>query len=119
MERRAQSGRSLLQRLPAERRKREADATATEQAAWVEHCAIGLMADELPTVPSTPTAAPSPGRHQRRTRNQAKQRPSVSPRRAVRPASTGSSAGQRQWRPSYPESTRRSRGLTWRGHHLR
>ena len=60
MERRAQSGRSLLQRLQAERRKREADGAATEQAAWVEHCAIGLMADALPSVPSTPAAAPPP-----------------------------------------------------------
>ncbi|HME25075.1 MAG TPA: hypothetical protein VKI44_27735 [Acetobacteraceae bacterium] len=64
MERRAQSGRSLLQRLQAERRKREADSAATEQAAWVEHCAIGLMADALDQAPplaaSEPPPAPQP-----------------------------------------------------------
>src|SRR5271169_31733 len=60
MERRAQSARSLLQRLQAERHKREADAAATEQAAWIEHCAIGMMADALASVPATPTAAPPP-----------------------------------------------------------
>jgi hypothetical protein len=90
MERRAQSGRSLLQRLQAERRKREADGAATEQAAWVEHCAIGLMADALPSVPSTPMAAPPPEtppapepgpEANSHPRTEAEQRPSVSPPR--------------------------------------
>ena len=80
MERRAQSGRSLLQRLQAERRKREADAAATEQAAWVEHCAIGLMADALPSVPSTPTAAPPP-----ETPPAPEPEPGANSRRAPRP----------------------------------
>ena len=49
--------RTLLQRLQAERRKRETDPAATNSAAWVEHCAIGLMAQamDLP-----PPAAPPP-----------------------------------------------------------
>ncbi|HME21121.1 MAG TPA: hypothetical protein VKI44_07140 [Acetobacteraceae bacterium] len=92
MERRAQSGRSLLQRLQAERRKREADAAATEQAAWVEHCAIGMMADALASVPATPTAAPPPEmppapepepEAKSRPLTAAEQRANVSPRRAT------------------------------------
>src|SRR5205085_1532433 len=47
VERTAQSARSLLLRLQAERRKREADSAAADQAAWREHCAIGMMADAL------------------------------------------------------------------------
>ena len=92
MERRAQSGRSLLQRLQAERRKREADGAATEQAAWVEHCAIGMMADALASVPSTPMAAPPPEmppapepepEAESRQLTAAEQRANVSPRRAA------------------------------------
>jgi hypothetical protein len=64
MERRAQSGRSLLQRLQAERRKREADPAAAGKAEWIEHCAIGLMADALdqptPTAAADPSPAPRP-----------------------------------------------------------
>ena len=50
--------RTLLQRLQAERRKRETNPAATDSAAWVEHCAIGLMAQALPDPP--PTAPPPP-----------------------------------------------------------
>jgi hypothetical protein len=38
---------SLLLRVQAERRRREADNAATDRAAWTEHCAIGLMAQAL------------------------------------------------------------------------
>ena len=48
-ERKAQSARSLLLRLQAERRKRQADNAAADQDAWTEHCAIGMMADALGT----------------------------------------------------------------------
>jgi hypothetical protein len=48
--------RTLLQRLQAERRKRETDPVATNSAAWVEHCAIGLMAREMDLPP--PAAPP-------------------------------------------------------------
>jgi hypothetical protein len=58
MERRAQSGRTLLQRLQAERRKREADPAAAGKAEWIEHCAIGLMAAALDHAP--PVAASDP-----------------------------------------------------------
>src|SRR5271169_3929351 len=51
MERRACGTRSLLQRLQAERRKREANSAATDSAAWTEHCAIGLMVDSLDEAP--------------------------------------------------------------------
>jgi hypothetical protein len=55
--------RTLLQRLQAERRKREANAAATDSAAWVEHCAIGLMAqalpDPLPPAPPPPAEPPA------------------------------------------------------------
>jgi hypothetical protein len=57
--REARGMRSLLQRLQAERRKREADPAATDRAAWTEHCAIGLMADALAEAPPpAPAAAP-------------------------------------------------------------
>jgi hypothetical protein len=58
MERRAQSGRTLLQRLQAERRKREADPAAAGKAEWIEHCATGLMAAALDH--ATPAAAADP-----------------------------------------------------------
>jgi hypothetical protein len=57
-ERKAQSARSLLLRLQAERRKREADNATADKAAWSEHCAIGLMADALGH--ASPAATPEP-----------------------------------------------------------
>ena len=45
-------------RLQAAREKREADAAATDRAAWSEHCTIGLMTAALTDAP--PTDAPSP-----------------------------------------------------------
>ena len=51
MMRQARAARSLLLRVQAERRKREADGVALGKAAWVEHCAIGLMALALGRAP--------------------------------------------------------------------
>jgi hypothetical protein len=60
-ERKAQSARSLLLRLQAERRKRQADNAAADQDAWTEHCAIGMMADALGDAsPEAPAEAPPP-----------------------------------------------------------
>lgn len=67
MLRQAQSARRWLQSLQAERRAREADPAAAGQAAWIEHCATGLMADALgldrpppPAPPPDPPASPLP-----------------------------------------------------------
>ncbi|HEY6440345.1 MAG TPA: hypothetical protein VIY55_10015 [Acetobacteraceae bacterium] len=59
-ERKAQSARTLLLRLQAERRKREADNATADKAAWPEHCAIGLMADALGHASPGPTPKPPP-----------------------------------------------------------
>jgi hypothetical protein len=60
MMRQARAARSLLLRVQAERRKREADGVALGKAAWVEHCAIGLMALALGRAPPEPMAEPEP-----------------------------------------------------------
>ena len=60
MERQARGARSLLQRLQAERRKRETDAAATNAAAWVEYRAIGLMANALGQAVPADAAEPPP-----------------------------------------------------------
>jgi hypothetical protein len=60
MMRNARAARSLLMRVQAERRKREADGVALGKAAWVEHCAIGLMAAALGRAPPEPMAEPEP-----------------------------------------------------------
>jgi hypothetical protein len=67
MMRQAKGYRSLLLRIQAERKKREADNAELDKAAWTEHCAIGLMTDALrrtPPVPTTeqppPPSAPTP-----------------------------------------------------------
>jgi hypothetical protein len=60
--------RLLLQRLQAERRTRETDNGATDRAAWVEYCAVGLIAEALggqapaamPEPPPPPAAPPEP-----------------------------------------------------------
>jgi hypothetical protein len=59
-ERKAQSARTLLLRLQAERRKREADNATADKAAWSEHCAIGLMADALGHAAPAPAPTPEP-----------------------------------------------------------
>ncbi len=65
MMRQARGARSLLLRVQAVREKREADAAAADRAAWVEHCAIGLMAqalgrDALAPMAEPPAPAPEP-----------------------------------------------------------
>ena len=60
MERRAEGARALLARLQAERRKREKDMHETDRAAWTEHCALGLMAQELGLTPPAPMPEPPP-----------------------------------------------------------
>jgi hypothetical protein len=60
MMRQARGARSLLLRVQAARQKREADGAATDKAAWIEHCAVGLMADALGRSPPAPRAEPPP-----------------------------------------------------------
>jgi hypothetical protein len=65
MMRESRAARSLLMRVQLLRQKREADHTALDQAAWIEHCAINLMADALGRTalgrtPPTPIAEPPP-----------------------------------------------------------
>jgi hypothetical protein len=47
-----------LRLLQAERRKRESDGAATCQADWIEHCAIGHMADALGLARPAPIPEP-------------------------------------------------------------
>ena len=54
MMRQAQSALRLLLRMQATRQKTEADNEACDRAAWVEHCAIGMMVQAL-----SPQAAPA------------------------------------------------------------
>jgi hypothetical protein len=60
MMRQARGTRALLMRVQGERRNREADNAAADKAAWIEHCAIGLMADALGRTPPAPMAEPPP-----------------------------------------------------------
>ncbi len=60
MMRQAQSARRLLMRVQAERHKREADPAASEKAAWIEHCAIELIAEALPAVQVVAAKSPPP-----------------------------------------------------------
>jgi hypothetical protein len=68
MMRQSQGALRLLLRLQAVRQQREADAAATERAAWTEHCAAALMAQSLAGAPpasvdlppAPPPAAPVP-----------------------------------------------------------
>jgi hypothetical protein len=60
MMRQSNSARSLLMRVQAQREKREADAGALNQANWIEHCAIGLMADALGRAGPAPMEEPAP-----------------------------------------------------------
>jgi hypothetical protein len=58
MMRQARGFRSLLLRVQAARQKREANATTLDKAAWIEHCAIGLLAQALGRAPPPPVAEP-------------------------------------------------------------
>jgi hypothetical protein len=60
MMRESRGARSLLLRVQADRRKREADNVSLDRAAWLEHCTIGLMADALGRNPPAPMAEPPP-----------------------------------------------------------
>jgi hypothetical protein len=60
MMRELRGARSLLLRVQADRRKREADNVSLDRAAWLEHCTIGLMADALGRTPPAPMAEPPP-----------------------------------------------------------
>jgi hypothetical protein len=95
-ERKAQSARTLLLRLQAERRKREADNASADKAAWSEHCAIGLMADVL--------AHPLPRPLRRLPRNPC---PTRSPRRISMRSSTHSAPCS-----SVPRAACRSRAIS-------
>lgn len=58
MLRQAQTARRRLQLLQEERRKRESDGTAACQADWIEHCAVGHMADALGLARPAPISEP-------------------------------------------------------------
>jgi len=60
MMREARGFRSLLLRVQAARHKREADATALGKAEWIEHCAIGLMANAAGIAPPPARSEPPP-----------------------------------------------------------
>ena len=80
MMRQARAARSLLMRVQAARQKREADHTALDQAAWIEHCAIGLMADALGREPPAPMA------DHRRRRPRRSRNPKTNPARSPKPS---------------------------------
>ncbi len=60
MMRQARGARSLLLRVQAQREKREANQASLDRAAWIEHCAIGLMVNALGRTPPAPVAEPPP-----------------------------------------------------------
>ncbi|MEJ0015343.1 MAG: hypothetical protein WDN25_02050 [Acetobacteraceae bacterium] len=60
MLRQAGAARTLLLRVQAARRAREADPANCDQAAWIEHCAIGLMAHALNDAEPDPPPPPPP-----------------------------------------------------------
>jgi hypothetical protein len=60
MMRAAQGAVRTLQRLQAERRKQQADATGAQQADWIEHCATGFMVAALGDRPPLAPMEPSP-----------------------------------------------------------
>ncbi|HET7883857.1 MAG TPA: hypothetical protein VFL55_23420, partial [Acetobacteraceae bacterium] len=65
MMRQARGAIGTLQRMQDRRRKMEANAAAASQAVWAEHCAAGLMMQELPgaapvELPEPPAAPPPP-----------------------------------------------------------
>lgn len=60
MMRQAHAARTLLQRVQAERQRLAADGPATDKAAWIESCAIGLMTDALGGARPAAVAEPPP-----------------------------------------------------------
>jgi hypothetical protein len=111
MMRQARGARSLLLRVQAAREKREADSTATDKAAWIEHCAVGLMADALGREPPAPMAAPQPPpsapepepEDEFRTLTEAEQYAVIYPRRAAVIRSLGGLPGKPDFDPPPPE----------------
>ena len=112
MMRQAHSARRLLERVQAARQKREANAAATDQAAWIEHCALGLMADALGRVPAASVAeAPPPAPPAReapepddkfRKLTEAEQYAVIYPRRAALIRSLGGLPGKPDFDPIPP-----------------
>ena len=97
MERQAQGARRLLQNLQAERRKRDADATAAETDAWTEHCATGYLADALGRTRPAPLEEPPP------------QPPALAPQDAA--PETDLAAEAEQYAIHYPQRAARIRAL--------
>jgi hypothetical protein len=110
MMREARGARSLLLRVQAARQKREANSAATDAAAWIEHCAVGLMADALGREPPAPMAAPQPPpepepepEDEFRTLTEAEQYAVIYPRRAAVIRSLGGLPGKPDFDPPPPE----------------
>jgi hypothetical protein len=110
MMREARGARSLLLRVQAARQKREANSAATDAAAWIEHCAVGLMADALGREPPAPMAAPQPPpepepepEDESRTLTEAEQYAVIYPRRAAVIRSLGGLPGKPDFDPPPPE----------------
>jgi len=60
MMRQANATRRLLLRLQSDRQKREANGKTLDQANWLEHCVMSLMADALGRTPPGPIAQATP-----------------------------------------------------------
>ena len=60
MMRQARGAIGTLQRMQDRRRKLEANAAAADRTAWTEHCAAGLMVQELPDAPPVTLPEPPP-----------------------------------------------------------
>ena len=82
-DREAHGARAQLMRIQAERRKREADNATRDQAAWIEHCAIGLMMQAQPG--AAPVVMPDPPPPPPRPRTGAGRRTPHRPGRRGRP----------------------------------
>jgi hypothetical protein len=106
MMRQARGARSLLLRVQAARRKREADGPATDKAAWIEHCAVGLMADALGRGPPEPLAEPPAVSEPQETFSlltEAEQYALIYPRRAALIRSLGGLPDKCDFGPPSPE----------------
>jgi hypothetical protein len=106
MMRQARGARSLLLRVQAAREKREANNVATDKAAWIEHCAIGLMADALGRTPPAPMAEPAPepeSAYPFALLTEAKQYALIHPRRAALIRSLGGLPDRCDFGPPDPE----------------
>ena len=105
MMRQAQSALRLLLRMQATRQKTEADNEACDRAAWVEHCAIGMMVHALSpqAAPAEIAEAPAPGPAPQ-SESDPVQQPQPSPLAAAEPlAAAGPLAEAEQYAAIYPE----------------